>query len=118
MSKFLANENISRASVELLRENGLDVSWVSDSIPSVNDEAVLDAARKENRIVITYDSDYGEMIYGRKLARPLGVIYLRLRSNDEAEPAEILLKYLKTDAGFFENRFSVVTENGIRYKTL
>lgn len=72
MSKFLANENISRASVELLRENGLDVSWVSDSIPSVNDEAVLDAARKENRIVITYDSDYGEMIYGRKLARPLG----------------------------------------------
>lgn len=118
MSRFLANENIARASVELLRKNGLDVLWVSEWGPSTTDELVLEIARREGRVVITYDSDYGEMIFSRQLPRPLGIVFLRLRSRNETDPAKIVLSYLDEDPDIFENRFSVITENGIRYKKL
>ena len=118
MNRFLADENISRTSVEILRQNGLDVLWVSESFPSITDEKVLDIAQRENRIVITFDSDYGEMIYAKGLERPLGIIYLRLRTNDESEPARILLRYLQTTPDIFDGRFTVITKNGIRYKSL
>lgn len=58
MTAFLANENISRTSVTLLRESGHDVRWVSESLPSIKDELVLHLAAAEGRIIITFDSDY------------------------------------------------------------
>ncbi|HLA95028.1 MAG TPA: DUF5615 family PIN-like protein [Pyrinomonadaceae bacterium] len=118
MTAFLANENISRTTVDILRESGHNIVWVADSFPSIKDETVLSLARLENRIIITFDSDYGELIYGKKMSPPLGVIYLRLNTSDPAEPAQLILKYLSVLANIFDGRFSVLTKNGVRYKLL
>ncbi|MCC6327641.1 MAG: DUF5615 family PIN-like protein [Acidobacteria bacterium] len=118
MIAFLANENISKASVRVLREHGHDVKWIVETSPSIRDEVVLMQASVERRIVITFDSDYGELIFRRKLIAPLGVIYLRINSTDETEPARLILKYLATAEDIFDNKFSVLTESGIRYKHL
>lgn len=118
MTAFLANENISRTTVDILRKEGHDVRWISESFPSIKDEVVLSLARLENRIIITFDSDYGELIYGRKMKAPLGVIYLRLNSNDPAEPARLILRYLSISTDIFNTKFSILTKNGVRYKEL
>src|SRR5437764_14657015 len=118
MTAFLANENISRTSVELLRDHGHEVTWVPETSTSIKDEIVLILANIENRIIITFDSDYGELIFGKKMKPPTGVIYLRLHTDDAAEPARLILRYLSISNTIFNNRFSVLTEIGVRYKQL
>lgn len=118
MTAFLANENISGATVRILRDQNHDIVWISETSPSIKDELVLMQAAAERRIVITFDSDNGDLIFKRKLSAPLGVIYLRIRSTDETDPARLILKYLAIDERIFDYKFSVLTENGIRYKHL
>jgi len=118
MTAFLANENISRTTVDLLRESDHDVRWVTESFPSIKDELVLHLASAENPIIVTFDADYGELIYGKKLPVPSGVIYLRLNSDDPALPAHLILKYISVTPDFFSGRFSVLSEGGLRYRML
>jgi Uncharacterized protein conserved in bacteria len=118
MTAFLANENISRTTVDLLRENGHNVIWVAESFPSIKDTTIISFARLENGIIITFDADYGELIYGKKLKPPFGIVYLRLNSADPAEPARLILRYLSLSPDIFDRRFSVITEKSIRYKQL
>jgi predicted nuclease of predicted toxin-antitoxin system len=119
MTAFLANENISGSTVRVLRAEGHDVKWICEDSPSIKDEVVLMQAAAERRIVITYDSDYGELIFRRGASRPLGVIFLRLHSTDASEAAELILRFLAISDTIFENRFCVLSSDGtIRYKAL
>ncbi len=76
--RFLANENFPRASIRRLREAGYDVEAVQEKEPGAKDPAVLDYAARENLVLLTFDRDYGELIYRRHLPSPRGVLYLRL----------------------------------------
>jgi predicted nuclease of predicted toxin-antitoxin system len=118
MRRFLANENISRTTVDILRESGHDVKWVAESTPAIDDELVLLLACGEQRIIITFDSDYGELIYRDKNSPPPGVIYLRLNSDDPALPAHLILKYLAISADRFDRTFAVLSETGLRVRAL
>jgi predicted nuclease of predicted toxin-antitoxin system len=115
--KFLANENIPQAAIEKLRNAGFDVVSVSENFPSVKDEAVILFASMENRIIITFDRDYGELIFKHNLKHSAGVIYLRIQNYQPAEPAEILLNLFKTDLNF-EGFFTVISETNIRQRKL
>lgn len=78
MSKFLANENIPLATVFRLRKEGLDAASMSLDAPSVTDKEVIQIAANENRTTITFDRDYGELIYKYGYHPTAGVIYLRM----------------------------------------
>ena len=118
MSLFLANENISKASVEILRMHGHDVRWVAEDFPSIRDETVLELAAIDGRIIITFDRDYGELIFERKHIPPKGVVYLRLTEFTPESPAALILRYLSVSETIFDGYFNVVTSNGIRRKKL
>jgi predicted nuclease of predicted toxin-antitoxin system len=60
---FLANENFPVVSIKLLRNAGHDVASVIEETPGNKDRGVLKRAHEENRIVLTFDRDYGELIY-------------------------------------------------------
>jgi len=75
--KLLANENIPRASVTLLQKADFDILSASGEFPGSSDEIVLSRARKEERVLITFDRDYGELIFHHKSPVPPAVIYLR-----------------------------------------
>lgn len=57
--KLLANENIPLDSVRSLRSAGHDVVSISERSPGISDEDVIRIARAENRIIVTFDRDYG-----------------------------------------------------------
>ena len=61
--RFLANENFPLPSVRLLREAGHDVVSISEETPGITDSQVLSRAVSEQRIILTFDRDYGVMIY-------------------------------------------------------
>jgi predicted nuclease of predicted toxin-antitoxin system len=75
--RFLANENFPLESVRSLRAAGHDVAAVIEDSPGAKDHEVLARAAREERIILTFDRDYGELIYRLKHPAPAGIIYLR-----------------------------------------
>lgn len=84
--KFLANENLPLATILKLKASGWDVLSISLDSPSITDEEVMKIAIEENRTIITFDRDYGTLIYQYGYRPPARVIYLRLQDFTPEEP--------------------------------
>jgi predicted nuclease of predicted toxin-antitoxin system len=116
--RFLANENFPLPSVQRLRQAGHDVSAISEISPGVKDFVVLSRASEEQRIVLTFDRDYGELIYRLGLPAPFGVIYFRFDPLTPEEPAEQLLRLLSLPGVSLEQKFTVVERGQLRQRAL
>ena len=116
--RLLANENIPAASVAALRGAGYAVRSLSETSPGITDEAALALARDEGRILLTFDRDYGGLIFGRGLPSPPGVIYLRFIPQTPTEPAEVLQTLLAQGAKEIEGYFLVVEHESFRRRLL
>lgn len=115
--KFVANENFPLLSVRHLRDAGYDITAVVEENPGAEDEAILISANRENRIILTFDRDYGELIYKRKLPSPGGVVFFRFNPSNPNEPAEYILQLLSKGV-LFENKFTVVERDRLRQRPL
>ncbi len=118
MRKFLANENIPLATIFRLRKEGFDISSISLDAPSITDSEVMRIAADENRTIITFDRDYGELIYKYGFRPPAGVIYLRMQNYQPEEPAELLLKLLNDQNLEFAGLFTVADEKSVRQRKI
>lgn len=114
---LLANENFPGPAVRMLRERGVDVLWVSEDMASASDSEVLARARTEGRWLLTYDRDYGELVFSRSVPSPRAVIYLRQEPYPPARPAELVLELMARPEEV-EGMFLVVTERSIRTRRL
>ena len=118
MIALLMNENIPDASFLWLLEQGYDVKAISNEMPGAKDEVVLAFAQKERRIIVTFDRDYGELIYHRNLPVPAGLIYLRLIPATPNETGYIVHELLIRQDLHCENIFTVVGRDHIRQRPL
>lgn len=115
--RWLANENFPAPSVAVLRAAGHDVLFIAESHASVDDTEVLALARKEGRWLVTFDRDYGELLYARNYAPPPAVILLRVTSYRPDEPAA-WLELLLVDQESLLGKFTVFTGNTLRSRPL
>ncbi len=118
MRKFLANENIPLATIFRLRKEGFDIASIGLDATSITDREVIRIAGDENRTIITFDRDYGELIYKHGFRPPAGVIYLRMQNYQPEEPAELLLKLLNNPNIEFAGLFTVADERSIRQRKI
>jgi predicted nuclease of predicted toxin-antitoxin system len=114
----LANENVPFATIRTLQAAGFDVVSVAENFPSIKDEAVILFASTQKRVIITFDSDYGELIFKQRLNFDAGLIYFRIQNFSPERPAEILLRFLLHNDLQFEGYFTVFDENRIRQRKL
>jgi predicted nuclease of predicted toxin-antitoxin system len=112
-----ANENIPRQLVETLEQAGCDVVWIRRSDPGISDQKVLARAIHEERILLTFDKDFGELAKAVPLPRQCGVILLRLPapSPQRIGPALSALLLSRKD---WAGQFSVVEPDRIRSRPL
>jgi predicted nuclease of predicted toxin-antitoxin system len=80
--KFLTDVNASGILAQWLVERGHDVSVVSDKDPRMTDDDILNWAVEEQRIIITTDNDFEEMVWRE---RRLHCGILRLENLPRAE---------------------------------
>jgi predicted nuclease of predicted toxin-antitoxin system len=116
--QFLANENLPLPSINLLRDAGYDVVSITEESPGIEDAEVLNRATREQRIILTFDRDYGTLIYQRGMAAPWGIIYFRYQPLTPYEPAEQLLQLLGQASLSFEGRFTVLEREQLRQRLL
>lgn len=116
--RFLCNENIPIKSVHILRDNGLDVIAISEDSPGTQDEEILKKAHQTNSIIITFDRDYGELIFKRNLPSPKGIIFLRFIPKSPGEPAQYILRLLEREEITIEGYFTVGESDQIRQRKL
>ena len=106
--RFLANGNVPLPSITRIREVGYNVAAVSEDSPGALDREVLARAGLERRIILTFDRDYGALVYQCGLQPPMGVIYFRFMPRSPEEPADRLLALLAAPTLILEGRFTVL----------
>jgi len=114
--KLLANENFPTGSVSMLRSLGYDVSSIGEDNPSISDESVMQFAISEKRTIVTFDRDYGELIFKQGYRPPEGVIYLRIEPLYPDYPAEIVHRLIQSQNYRLMGALTVVDENKVRQK--
>lgn len=87
MPAFLADECFSGFIVRALQDAGFDVVRSIDIMPGADDRAVLDLAVREGRVLLTEDTDFGELTM--RLGLPaVGIVRIELMALKRAARAE------------------------------
>lgn len=67
---------------------------------------------KEERVILTFDRDYGELIFKHNYKPDCGVIFLRIEEFDPIEPGIIIEKILMNKKIDLRRALTVVDETG------
>lgn len=111
--RFLADESCDFAVVRALREAGHDVAAVRELSPGVADEAVIDFAVREHRILLTEDKDFGQLVYAHA-ANPPGVIFIRFPGNARQSLVKAVVQLIAMGEEKIKGHFIVVQPGRIR----
>jgi predicted nuclease of predicted toxin-antitoxin system len=111
--KFIVDENLGSRVARWLKEHQHDVISIYEEFRGLDDDEILRKSVEENRILITNDKDFGEMIF-RKGKLHCGVIFLRLEDERSVNVIKILDQLLKVYADQISDNFIVVTETSVR----
>src|SRR5262245_25429935 len=115
--RYLANENFPLDAVETVRRLGHDVSWIRTDAPGGKDRAVLQRAMTEQRILLTFDKDFGDLAFQFGLPATCGIVLFRLQANSASALAALVSAALQSRADWAGN-FSVVEPGRIRMRPL
>lgn len=74
--KLLLDANISFRVVLQLRAEGFDVISIQELNPNETDKKILARALRQKRVVVTYDKDFGDLVFRDNLKHQ-GVVILR-----------------------------------------
>lgn len=112
MMKFIADENIPSEVILKLKNKGYDIISVGSIKKGLEDLEVVSLALHEKRTIITFDVDFGEIIF--KLNKPSkGVIILRVHPQNTKYITSILLKIFKKEIKF-DASFCVVEKDRVK----
>lgn len=113
---FLANENFPAPSTALIRQKGYFVKSIQEDAPGISDEAVMKIALQLDLIILTFDSDYGELIFKYTNENPPSVIFFREKGNSPEIAGKALIELLESSTIKLVNAFTVIEENNIRQR--
>ena len=104
----------------MLRSRGHDLVWIEEETPGIDDQAVLSRATAEGRILLTYDKDFGDLVFRDKLKAPFGVILFRIRRDNRSpsEVAQIIINAVKSRADWTGHLSVIDDEDDIRPRPL
>jgi len=112
--RFLVDENIGIGVIDELQKMGHDVVSASMT-PGAPDAAVLARAQRDQRVLVTLDKGFGELIVRERLPAQHGVILIRLRQDEGLDARVLAALEQRTEwAGFFW----VVRETGVKRRPL
>ena len=61
--RLLADEGVDKQIVTKLRLSGFEVMYILQTHQGADDEFVLNVSNEQERVLITQDKDFGELVY-------------------------------------------------------
>jgi predicted nuclease of predicted toxin-antitoxin system len=115
--RLCANENLPEDCVLRLRQDGHDVLWIREAAPGISDDIVLARAATEDRLLITFDKDFGELVFRRGAKASQGVVLFRIAQPSAAAVAERVSAVLASRDDW-SGHFCVVENFAVRMRRL
>ncbi|MCD6185891.1 MAG: DUF5615 family PIN-like protein [Deltaproteobacteria bacterium] len=115
--KFLVDVGVGKGIEKYLLEEGYDTKPVRDIDPRMEDEEIIRTAISENRMVITMDKDFGELVYHSSMEHS-GVLLLRLEDATGSEKLQVVKHIMKKYSGRIKNCFCVFQNDKFRIKKI
>lgn len=116
--RLLADESIPLETVRALRAAGHDVYSATESAPGVADRELLAQAVADERLVLTFDTDFGELLVRDADSPKAGVLLLRIVPASATEITALLRELLSRTDIAWQGHLSVVDEKHIRQRPL
>lgn len=114
--KFVVDENLGPSISNLLRKRGYDTFCILQDAASTDDVTILDIANTEDRIIITNDKDFGELVFKNRLPCK-GIVLLRLQDNSFVGRINAINNLLDNYLGLLNNdNFIVASDENVRVK--
>lgn len=116
--KLLLDENISTITLEFLSKLNFDIKRIVPEDKLENSD-IIDKAAKENRVLITFDLDFGEIAALASEGKS-GVIILRLADQRPENTNKVLASFFSrfTIQELLKGKLFIVTEKKIRTRQI
>lgn len=115
--RWLADECVGAPLVATLRLLDHDVLYVAEAAAGLSDAEVIALALQENRLLLTEDKDFGELVFRREHAVP-GVVLMRIASeNALLKGTRLTLAVERYGEGLF-GRYLVIEEGRFRSRRM
>ena len=89
---------------------------MAESSPGLNDRAILEHANRDDRVIVTFHKDFGELVFRESLA-VRGLILMRFTPISPEQIAERIQSVL-TQVTPIEDKIIVVEEDRVRVTVL
>lgn len=113
MTRVLLDENFPASAVRGLEAAGHNVASVSGVSPGLDDRGVMALARTESRVLLTFDADFGDLVFLRGAFPPPAIVYFRLHPIAVDELLAVALRALRAP---IDACFVVATREGLRQR--
>lgn len=117
MLRVVVDESTGRAVAACLAAAGCDVVFVPDVLPGASDTVILAFAEREERLVVTNDKDFGELVFRSGQGR-CGVVLFRLADENVANRVRMAQMVLREHATRLWKHMVVVTERTVRVRPM
>lgn len=112
---LLADESVDKPIVDALRSAGFNVFYVLEVAPGTDDATVLHLSNQEQRVLLTQDKDFGELVFRLRNVH-YGVVLVRLPGYTPSDKAALVMKLLLQHQAEITKAFTVIQPNAIRIR--
>ncbi|HVB46951.1 MAG TPA: DUF5615 family PIN-like protein [Burkholderiales bacterium] len=115
--RLLADESCDHAVVRALHAAGHDVLAIAESAPGISDEAVIERAVRDQRIVLTDDKDFGQLVYAAARSAS-GVMFLRFPAAARETMSRAVVELVNDRGATLAGTFVTVQPGRVRVSRL
>ncbi|NOX33298.1 MAG: hypothetical protein GXP56_06110 [Deltaproteobacteria bacterium] len=115
--KFLIDVGVGKGIENYLHAEDYDIKSVRDIDPCMEDENIIRTAFLENRMVITMDKDFGELVYHSSIKHS-GILLLRLEDATGSEKLKGLKFIIENYSDRIKNCFCVFQNDKFRIRKI
>ena len=92
--RFLIDSCISKFAVDELRKKNHDVIWIPEEKRDPGDAVILDRAFQEERILVTADKDFGDLVFVFQHPHPVIIRLVNIKAKTHGKRIlEVINKY-------------------------